>query len=455
MFGGPGVITGVSVAHDRATVDEIAAAGAEHQRAEVACLAAREDVEEAFALQTCNRAEAYVVTEAAARGREAFADFAPSVREEAVVRMDHEESLRHLMRVAAGLESLVLGEDQILGQVREAYHDARGAGGVGPTLEEALEKSIHVGERVRTETALNEGVVSLGSAAAEFAADAVDLEGATAAVLGAGEMATLAAKALADRGVERLLVVNRTVPHAEHVAAAVDVEASAVGLSAIPSVVDAAAVVVSTTASEVPVVEPEAVAGSRATFVDCAQPRDVDPAVAQPSGVDVYDLDDLEAVTDRTRERRREAAEEVEAIIDREFEHLLERYKRKRADEVVAAMYEGAEAVKSAELDRALHQLEAEGDLSAGQREAVEAMADALVNKLLAAPTRSLRDAAAEDDWTTIHTALRLFDPSFEGGPPAFLDDGTAGDVAADGVAAEEGLGADDEDSASAPVDDD
>ena len=453
MFGGSGVITGVSVAHEHATVDEIAEAGAENQRAEVACLTARDGVEEAFALQTCNRAEAYVVTTDAADGRAAFQDFAPTVREEAVTRMDHEESLRHLMRVAAGLESLVLGEDHVLGQVREAYQDARGVGGIGPTLEEAVTKAIHVGERVRTETAINEGIVSLGSAAAAFAAEEVELDGATAAVVGAGEMGTATAKALASRGIEELLVVNRTVPHAEHVATAVDVDAEALGLPAISTVLDTADVVVTSSASEEPLIQPHHAGGiEETTFVDLAQPRDVDPAVANRAPVTVYDLDDLEDVTEQTRRDRRAAAETVEAIIDDEFDHLLERYKRKRADEVIAGMYEGAEAIKTAEVQRAIEQAETDGDLSAEQREAIESMADALVNKLLAAPTSSLRDAAAEDDWTTIQTALQLFDPTVDGGPG--IDEGEAppgfsGDAGSVASSDEE------TDSTPTPVDDD
>ncbi|GAB3687633.1 glutamyl-tRNA reductase [Salinarchaeum chitinilyticum] len=455
MFGGSGVITGVSVAHDSATVDEIADAGAESQRAEVACLTAREEVQEAFAIQTCNRAEAYVVTADAAEGRAAFDDFAPSVREEAVTRMDHEESLRHVMRVAAGLESLVLGEDHVLGQVREAYQDARGVGGIGPTLEEAITKAIHVGERVRTETEINEGIVSLGSAAAAFAAEEVDLDGATAAVVGAGEMGTATAKALANRGIDQLLVVNRTVPHAEHVAAAVDADASAHGLSAIPAVLEQADVVVTSSASEEPLIDADDADGAdETTFVDLAQPRDVDPAVAEREPATVYDLDDLEDVTERTRRQRRAAATEVEAIIDDEFAHLLERYKRKRADEVIAGMYEGAEAIKTAEVQRAIEQAEADGELSAAQREAIESMADALVNKLLAAPTSSLRDAAAKDDWTTIQTALQLFDPTVEGGPAIDENEAPPGFVG-DATGSSGNTTGEDGDSATAPVDDD
>jgi len=410
MLTGSGVITGVSVAHQRASVDEVAAAGADDQRAEVERLLARPGVEEAFALHTCNRTEAYVVTDDPTVGRATLGGFADEVSEESVVYTDHEESLRHLMRVAAGLESLVLGEDQIIGQVRTAYEDARGVGGIGPMLDEAVTKAIRVGERVRTETAFNEGVLSLGSAAAEVATEEVSIEDATALVVGAGEMGTLAAKSLADRGVAELVIANRTVPHAEHVAEEVDADASAVALPAAETVAERADLVVTTTASDDPLLDADAFAdGGETTVVDVAQPRDVDPEV-----------------------------DEVEAIIDREFERLLEQYKRKRADEVIAAMYESADRVKSEEVSTAVSKLEAEmdgdGDLPDEQREVLEAMADALVNKLLAPPTKSLREAAAEDDWTTINTALQLFDPDFGGedGPPAFVSemlDGEGGEL--------------------------
>jgi len=135
--------------------------------------------------------------------------------------------------------------------------------------------------------------------------------------------------------------------------------------------------------------------------------------------VSVHDLEALEAVTEATRERREDAAREVEAMIDAEFERLLAQYKRKRADEVIARMYESADRLKNREVSTAVSRLEAaDGDLSEAEREVVESMADALVNQLLAAPTKSLRDAAAEDDWSTIATALELFNPEFEDGMP-------------------------------------
>jgi glutamyl-tRNA reductase len=415
------VISGVSVSHADASIDEIERVGgdADAEREVVRDLLARDGVAEAFALRTCNRAEAYVVTDDAAAGRRALAAFAPEVRDGAVVDLDHEAAVRHLMRVAAGLESLVLGEDQILGQFRTAFEEARAVGGIGPTLDQALTKALHVGERARSETAINEGVVSLGSAAVRLAGRQLDLAASTALVVGAGEMGLLSARALDAAGVRRLLVANRTVPHAEHVACDVDCEASAVGLDALPAAVAAADLVVSATASPDYVLDTGTLAEAGETMlVDIAQPRDVDPAVATLPTVTLRDIDALEAVTDETHERREAAAARVESMIDDEFERLMDRFKRTRADEAIGAMYENAERLKESEVETALRKLEAQGDLTPEQRETVGSLADTLVNQLLAAPTKSLREAAAEDDWTTIHTAMQLFDPDFGGDPP-------------------------------------
>jgi glutamyl-tRNA reductase len=421
-----GVITGVSVSHSCASVDEIERAAARSQRAAVATLLEEPGVEEAYVLQTCNRVEGYVVADGFDAGREALDVLTSEVPSDTVRELDHEESLRHLLRVAAGLESLVLGEDQIIGQVRDAYEDARVEGGIGSLLEDGVTKAIHVGERARTETRINEGVVSLASAAVQLVDDECDLRAVTGLVVGAGEMGTLAAQALADR-LDRVLVANRTVPHAEHVASTVDADASAVALNALPTAVAEADVVVSATGSQTAVFDVETLAEAGETFiVDIAQPRDVPPGAEGIPSLTVYDLDRLEAVTEKTRRQREQAAEAVERIVDEEFERLLAQYKRKRADRVISAMYESAERVKAQELGTALGKL----DLDDESEAVVESMADAIVSQLLAAPTSSLRDAAEEDDWSTIQTALELFDPNFgPESPPAFVADMNPEDI--------------------------
>ncbi|WP_247002447.1 glutamyl-tRNA reductase [Halosolutus gelatinilyticus] len=455
-----GVVMAACVTHESGSVDDLAAASPDSQYEGVDDLLSIPNVEEAFVLSTCNRVEAYVVATDEGIGRAALEEFFAPVDDGAVVHTDHDESLRHLLRVATGLESVVLGEDQIIGQVRTAYEDARSAGGIGSMLEPAVTKAIHVGERARTETAINEGVVSLGSAATKLVAEDVPLADATSLVVGAGDMGRLAARSLADAGVGELVVANRTVAHAEHVVDELDADAAAAPLEALGRIAHEADVVIAATGSDDPVLEPAHFAADDRNdgdgdstddgtpgrvIVDLGQPRDVEPATAALPTVTVYDLDDLESITEATRAQRADAARDVESMIDREFDRLCDQYKRSRADEVIAAMYESAERIKERELARAVSELEGErgSGLSDEQRHVVEAMADSLVSQLLAPPTKSLREAAAEDDWRTIHTALQLFDPAFgdDGStPPASI----ARAIGADGYDAP--IGATDDD---------
>ncbi|WP_144904154.1 glutamyl-tRNA reductase [Halobellus captivus] len=409
-----GVIRGSRVSHERASVEDIEDAACGDVRAVVETLLDTQGVSEAFAIQTCNRAEAYVVADTVDDGRRALERVHGDASGDVVVEMGHEESLRHLIRVAAGLESLVLGEDQILGQFKRAMEIARNAGALGPTFETGLTKAVHVGERARTETAINEGATSIGSAAARLAEAEIDLNGTTALVVGAGEMGKLAAEALSESGVAELIVANRTVPNAERIVDQVAVPATAIPLESLNGAVADASVVVTATSTPEYLLESGDVNDAGETlFIDLAQPRDVHPEAATVEEVVVRDIDALESVTEQTKEDRKAAAAEVEAMIDEEFDRLLDAYKRRQADEAISTMYEAAERVKAREVDTALTRLEAQGELTDEQRETVEAMADALVGQLLSAPTKSLRDAATEDDWATIQTAMTLFNPEF------------------------------------------
>jgi glutamyl-tRNA reductase len=412
MTANSGLISGLSISHQRASLEQLEAATADSQKTLVADLCSEPGVEEAYALQTCNRVEAYVVTDEADTGRQLLAETFADAPEDIVRELGHEESLEHLLRVSSGLESLVLGEDQILGQIRDAYQDARAMDGIGPVLEDGVTKAIHVGERARTETEINEGVVSLASAAVRLAAEKHGLSGANAAVVGAGEMGQLAAKRLAE-DVDKLVVANRTIARANSVAASIDepVAMETRGLDELAKTVDDADILIAATASSEWIVDPETLADVSDTFViDITRPRDIPPEADAFDHLTVYDLDRLETVTEKTRQMRREAAQEVESIVDEEFELLLDQYKRKRADQVISAMYESAERVKAREVEKTFEKL----DLDEESEAVVESMADTLVSQLLAPPTNSLRDAAAADDWTTIHTALRLFNPHID-----------------------------------------
>ncbi|WP_182013914.1 glutamyl-tRNA reductase [Haloquadratum walsbyi] len=414
-----GVICGVRVSHNRASVEEIELAGERDSRTIMETLLTRDGITESFAIQTCNRSEAYVVADGAVAGRRALASFAPDVRDGAVVDMSHEESLRHLLRVATGLESLVLGEDQILGQFKRAIEVARGIGALGPMLEAGVTKAIHVGERARSETSINEGAVSIGSAAVRLAGQSVGLNGRKALVIGAGEMGSLVAESLASTNISEVVIANRTIENAESIAETINSPAYAVSLDSLTEVITEASIIMTATGYGKYLIEPTDIDGAGETFIiDLAQPRNVHPATADIENAIVQDIDALESITKETEASRQAAAREVDAMIDEEFDRLLESYKRQRADEAISEMYEAAEHVKRREVETALEKLEKQGTLTDNQRETVSSMADTLINQLLAAPTKSLRDAAAEDDWTTIQTAMTLFDPNFGGDTP-------------------------------------
>ena len=318
-----GVVSGVRLTFETADVETLETARVENALEQ---LLRQPGVDEAFSLQTCNRVEAYVVARDRSTGRHALRNAGFDAA--GAVESGHEASLRHLMRVAAGLESMVLGEDQVLGQMKDALHSSEQADAIGPMLREALTKAVHVGERARTETEINEGVVSLGSAAARLVEREFGMDGVDALVVGAGEMGTLAAKALATRDVGRLTVANRSKERAQFVANDLPMAVTGTDFSDLSALICDADVVFSATASSGHVLDADTFAENAGeTFVvDLAQPRDVAPEVADLASVQLRSLDDLKSVTHETKERRQAAAREVEELIDREFEVLLDQY---------------------------------------------------------------------------------------------------------------------------------
>lgn len=400
------IITGIRLTHNRVTQSELEVASYSDPTDRLDTLCDKPGITEAFILQTCNRIEEYVVTDSSVDRSSIFSDVS---YHEAAVTTDHTESLRHLLRVGAGLESQVLGEDQILGQLRTAYHTADEANALGPILEPAVLKAIHVGERARTDTTINEGIVSLGEAAVTLAEQHHDTETASVLIIGAGEMASLAATAIARQS-PAITIANRSIERARNLAAELDATTNCYSLDSLPLLLERADIVITATGSETPIIDTTTIRNAgQTTIIDIAQPRDV-AAELDSEKIRVYDLDGLQTITEKTHESRAEAATKVEQIIDEELELLLDFYKRHRADIVIKAMYAGADRIKQRELERALAEL----DISEGQEEIIASLADAITGKLMAVPTQQLREAASEDDWETIHAAIELFEPSFD-----------------------------------------
>ncbi|MDY6775045.1 MAG: glutamyl-tRNA reductase [Halobacteria archaeon] len=373
-------------------------------------LESKKGIREAFVLQTCNRAEFYVTGDSP---REALQEIADEIEIDRELRKykGHTESVRHLMRLACGLESMVLGEDEILGQIREAYHEASEKGHLDSTLDTAIIKSIHLGERARSETRINEGNASMGSAAVEVAKERLgDLSGITVLVIGAGDMGELVSKALASRDKEYddILVANRTFETAAKLAD--DIGGEPVKFAELSRHLHDADIVVTATGAPHPIFDKSDLDGHELLVVDLANPRDVNQNADELDDVDVVDIDDLSQVSDSSLQTRREAAERVEEMISDEMEVLERKLNEKAAQEMLSRIYSYAEGLRETETQRAFERLEENGrGLSDDEKEIINDLTRSLVSQLLSDPTKSLKKAAASEDYETLQSASRIF----------------------------------------------
>lgn len=355
---------------------------------------------EAVCLSTCNRTELYLAAvdrgEAERRATRALAALA-GVREEELepylYRLEGESAVVHLFRVAAGLDSLVPGEGQILGQVRTAYERSA----VGPLLDRLFRDAVHTGKKVRTETAIAESPGTTSSAAAALAAQVFgDLSGSRITIVGAGKIGALAARRLLKRGAELSFVANRSEDRGRLLAD--ELGGTCVPLDGIDEAIDAADIVVSSTSSPNYVVTPGHVAGRRGRpllLIDLAVPRDVDPAVNELPDCYLYDIDDLEAVVQETLAGREGEFAKAEAIAVAEASRYRDWLATRDVVPTIASLRERAEQIRRGELAKASGWL---GELSERERDAVESLTNQIVNKVLHEPIVRLKEAAAAQE---------------------------------------------------------
>ena len=394
-------IVAVGVSHKQAPIEvrERLAVNAEHLPHRLAALRAIPAVREGLLLSTCNRLEIFAVAESRQAADDLLRTLDPVAAPIAVCRFD-EDALRHLFRIAASLDSMVLGEAQILGQVKEAAARAQQAGVFGPELQRAFAHAVGAAKRVRTETEIARGAVSLSSVAVEVARKLLgDLRDRSVLLLGAGEMSELAARELRAQGAKELLVANRTLDRAEQLAS--QVGGIPVALSELPVLLERADVVICSTGSTHHLVTRQAVERAvkarrfRPLFlVDLSLPRNVEPSANEIESVYLYDLDDLERVAAQNRELRKGQLGRAEAIVEEELRALLVRRHERNAVPVLARLRAQAEAVARLEAERTL--AAALRGLDEKQQKCVRAMASAIVNKLLHAPTHRLRTEAGK-----------------------------------------------------------
>ena len=392
----------------------------EHLGKAVAGLAQRDNVREAVVLSTCNRTEMYVVAELF---HGAYGDVRDLLCEIGGLSIDeltphlysqHDTSaITHLFEVAAGLDSAVLGEGEILGQVRSAWETAQQEGAARSTLNQLFRAALSTGKRARSETGIARGTASISHAAVEMITDLLgDLTGMRVLVVGAGSMGEGVAVALHRAGGADILVANRT---AERSAALADrVDGVAVGFDRLAEAIAVADVIVAGTAADQSLLSREAVAEARGAstrplhVVDIGVPRNVDPQVAGLAGVTLSNLDDLRDWVDRGLSHRAGEAERVRSIVGQEVENYLVESTARQAAPLLASMHEAADRVRVGELERFASRL---GDLDERQIDSIEALTRAIVAKLLHEPSVRLKSQAGTPQGERNAAAVRdLFD---------------------------------------------
>ena len=355
-------------------------------------------VREALLVSTCNRLEIFAIAETRAAAQDLLETFGPVAAPHAVCRFE-EEALRHLFRVTASLDSMVVGEAQILGQVKDAALQAQRAGALGPELSQALARATTAAKRVRTETEIARGAVSVSSVAVQLAHKLLgNLEGRSVLLLGAGEMAQLAARELRSAGARELLMANRSPQHAEELAR--EAGGVHVSLAELPALLERADVAICSTSASQAVVTRDMMAKAlkarryRPIFlVDLTLPRNVEPSANELENVYVYDLDDLERVAAQNRDLRAAHVGKAEEIVEEELKAFLTMSRERAAVPVLARLRAHAESLARAEAEKTLAAL---NGLDEKQQTTVRAMASAIVNKLLHAPTSRLRAEAGQ-----------------------------------------------------------
>ncbi|AEF53759.1 glutamyl-tRNA reductase [Marinomonas posidonica] len=362
--------------------------------------------QEAVIVSTCNRTELYCSVEDSGKAQEVV-DWLGQYHNIDLADLKQycythvaDDSVRHIMRVASGLDSLILGEPQILGQVKSAYAVSQEGECIGPELESLFQRTFSVAKRVRTDTAIGENPVSIAFAAVSLAQRIfADIQRSTALLIGAGQTIELVARHLKENGVKRIIVANRTLARAE--ALANELNAEAIMLGELGDYLSQADIVISSTASQLPIIGKGMVERATAKrrhspmlLVDIAVPRDIEPEVEDVKDAYLYTVDDLHSVIEENVRARQDAAKAAEALIEQGVESYRKALDSRKVSDLIVSFRQSAEMTKQAELEKALKSIES----GQSPEQVMNKLAHGLMNKLIHAPTRYLREAGSEAD---------------------------------------------------------
>lgn len=369
-------------------------------------------------LSTCNRVEATLsstnedVIEAVVEKIVQRSEVSREELEAHLYILRSEDVVRHLIRVAAGLDSMIVGEPQIAGQVRHAYLQAQEASLLDPLLHRVFDHALHVAKRIRTETGIGEHAVSVPFAAVELAKKIFgDLEGLQILLLGAGDMGELTAQHLQGSGLRKIFVANRAFDRAVDLANRFGGEA--LQFDALDDVLASTDIVIASTAAPHYVLTRERVEAAMSSrrrrdlfLIDLAVPRNIDPEVGELDGAYLYNIDALQQVVDGNRGRRLQKADAAEQIVDREVEAFAKRLASEDAIPTIVELQSRLDQIRRAELERCLRKL---GPITAEQQQAIEALTTSIINKVLHYPILRLKESAAEEQQTsqTVRETIR------------------------------------------------
>lgn len=322
------------------------------------------------------------------------------------------DAVRHLMRVCSGLDSMILGEPQILGQIKSAYRDADDLGALGNELSTLFQTAFSVAKQVRTDTAIGNSPVSVAFAAVSLARQIfTDLSEQSALLIGAGDTIQLTARHLKSAGIGNIVIANRTIDRAKLLAD--EVGGQAIALKDMPEALPEADIVISSTASTLPILGKGAVQRALKTrrfrsqlIVDIAVPRDVEAEVADIDGIFLYTVDDLQAVIDDNRQSRQEAALEAEEIVNSQVDVFMRKLQSLGASDSIRAYRSKVDSIKQSALDKSIKQLQ----LGQNPEDVLQQLAHTLSNKIMHTPTTRMREAAEHEDTQLLNAARILLD---------------------------------------------
>lgn len=380
-----------------------------HALQSLAADGARENV----IVSTCNRTELYCVADNATDLGRWLAEYhrLPAGLENCLYLHQDDHAVAHAFAVAAGLDSMVLGEPQILGQLKDAYRTAQDHGTAGPMLNRLFQATFSVAKRVRTETRIGANAVSVAYAAVSLARQIfAGFQSHTALLVGAGETIALAARHLHSQGLKRMIIANRSLDRAQSLAS--EFNASAITLDALPSHLAEADILISSTASPQPVILTADVAAALDSrrhkpmfMVDIAVPRDIEPGVGDFEDVYLYSIDDLQQFVNQNLKAREDEAREARILIEEEVARFMASLRGQQVVPTIRELRTTAEKVRADTLEQAMKLLAAGRSPS----DALAYLADTLTHRLVHAPTHALREAGAAGDDALVHAARRLF----------------------------------------------